>query len=174
VDIMKNVGKVLGWIITLPFQAGVGLILALAFSAINEFVIKSNLNTYPGWILSILALALGFWGGICGVGWISLRLHKMNNPAQFNVRMLATAGGVLLPFIILVRIGMSNNIADSTAFHTNVLDSWQPLLSQIAMVLGLITFYVSAWVVKKPMAVPTPAASQLKRGKKGKRSPARR
>lgn len=131
---MNNGGKilaVLGWIITIIFQALLGLFMGYIFSIVG----------YNTWLTTILSLWVGDAIGIFIVGATSLALRPSVQPKNYFMRFSASAFGALLPIAVLIVLSYI------TGYDSDLIQGgWGAMLTVLSIVTGILGFYIPSWI----------------------------
>ena len=157
----KAVLNLLVWALIVLLQASAGILMVFIFSFLSELG-GLAVSTHSGWALSVVFIWLGFTLGTGGVGWLAVRLLRREqktarpwNRKQADaevppsiwmdnrVFLLIPALLGLIPTVVLLVIGLQADITNQPAFQSAIFESWQPRLSQLTLLLGLIGFYVA-------------------------------
>jgi hypothetical protein len=122
--------NVIGWMLTI-MQPLIGFFGGFIFSVVG----------YNTWLSTILSLWVGDAIGIYAAGAIALLLRRSEDPKRFFMRFAATAFGSLIPIGILIVLSMK------LGYESDVIqDRWGSILSLLAVVAGVIGFYVPGWI----------------------------
>jgi len=129
---MKKFLSILGWIITIPIQFALGYMAAV-------IALGAGQGAMP---ISAIYMWVGTSLGVFAVGAIALLLRRAVQPKRFGARLLGAAVGVLIPYAIMLILGMTQGF-DSMNQGLGLI------LPILAALLGLIGFYVAGGKVKK-------------------------
>ncbi|UCH58810.1 MAG: hypothetical protein JSV61_11400 [Anaerolineales bacterium] len=129
----------LGWFATAVLQ---GTLALLVVYVIYIFFPGLDISTRWGWLLTLLAIWLGFTLGISLGGWIYLRMRRMADSPAVVTRMMWTAASTFLPLAVLAVIGSRYDPAETQEFAAAILENWEPRLSQAALWLGILGFHL--------------------------------
>jgi hypothetical protein len=136
----KIILRVLGWLVTIILQVAVSYLVIFLFSVI--FAGVDNL-TRLGWLELLFMIWLGYVVGINLVGYVFLRWVWKESLLLPLPRLIASAVGAAIPLVILLPIGYSTSIGDAgSRFYDLVTNTWQPILAQAALLVGLVGYYV--------------------------------
>ena len=129
---MKKFLSILGWIVTIPLQLALGYLAAVIATGAGR-------GAMP---VSVIYMWVGTSLGIFAVGAIALLLRRAVQPKRFGARLLGAAVGALIPYAIMLIIGMTRGF-DSLNQGLGLI------LPILAALLGLIGFYVAGGKNKK-------------------------
>ena len=138
--VIKFILHLVGWLVTIIFQIAASFLVIFLLS-----VIFSGVGTLSraGWLASIFVVWLGYVIGINLIGQIALRWVWRGVRVLSAQRFLGTAIGALIPLLILLPIGFSIPVGDSsTRFYDLVTSSWQPILAQASLFTAILGYYV--------------------------------
>jgi hypothetical protein len=142
--VLKFILHLLGWLITVIFQVAVSYLIILLFSILLAGV---DTTSRTGWVASLLIIWLGYIIGINLVGFSALRWAWKNVPPRTTQRLIGTAIGALIPFIILIPIGFSVPVGDAgSKFYDLVTNNWQPILAQASLFMGIVGYFVPGMI----------------------------
>lgn len=129
-SIVWTILNVIGWMLTI-MQPLIGFFGGFIFSVVG----------YNTWLSSILSLWVGDAVGIFSAGAIALLLRRSEAPKRFFMRFAATAFGSLIPIGVLIVLSMN------LGYESDVIQGrWGAILALLAVVTGVIGFYVPSWV----------------------------
>jgi hypothetical protein len=137
-----NPFSILFWGLTLILQWAFGMLVIFMFSLLLEQFIRADEINTSIWLLMLASIAVGFILGIWGVGELAYRLRRLSGASTPSWRLLFTTLGVILPLLILISLGASVGMQNTTRFKIQILDGLQPRLASAAPFTGLIGFYL--------------------------------
>ncbi len=136
----------LGWFVTVILQ---GTLALLVVYLLYIFFPGLDVTTRGGWLLTLLAIWIGFTLGISLGGWIYLRMRRISDAKRFLTRLLWTATATFIPLALLAIIGSRYDPSNLDEFSNAILDNWEPRLSQSALWLGILGFHLPGMLGKE-------------------------
>lgn len=131
---VKRVLSVLGWIITIPVQAVVGYCVGYLAPLFDARQI----------LIAPLIMWLGITISLFLVGGLAILLRRSIRPKRYLARLGLTALGAFIPMAILTAMDPPYGLRfEIVSTHTE-FD-----LLYLAIVLGLVGFYVPGWIRRK-------------------------
>lgn len=134
---LRYLAALLGKLLILVLQAALAVLLGFLTSVVGQAVFA----------LSMIGMWIGITAGINLIGWGGLALRKSMLTKQYGLRLGFSAFGALLPtitlLVIIMRMGAGSPL---------VSDRYGPLLSGLAVLLGLLGYYSPPWLKIKPSA----------------------
>ncbi|MFZ3070653.1 MAG: hypothetical protein WA110_05985 [Anaerolineaceae bacterium] len=129
------------WIVVIVLQVLAGYeTFALVRVLLVPVVIKDRSSFFILAAALVLSISIAVWL----VGLLGLRLRKVK-PAKAWLRLLATFGLALVPCLIMVYLGTTVGFKDLEIFQDVVVGRMIPYYTNLALVLGMLGFYVSEW-----------------------------
>jgi hypothetical protein len=146
----KKIFKIAGWIFTILNQAVMGYLTIFLFSVMGSTLLTPDNTSWRGWLINLLVVWLGFGIGVFSVGALSLNLGWSGSPKKYRARLIGTVIGGLIPILVLIgiRLAIAPSGTDSQ-FQEVIANQWQPRLTTISLLTGLLGFYLPGWMGKK-------------------------
>jgi len=132
-----------GWVLTILGQ--VVAALALVFLLLSVVWRGEPAVTLGQFLLLVFSMWFGFVVGVYGAGLAILRRRQAID-LQARARLISTAGAALIPFLALFILGATVTPGNQVDFQRVVMETWQPILASLGLVLAVVGFYVPSWL----------------------------
>jgi hypothetical protein len=128
----KKVLNIAGWAVVVILQALLG--------TFSGFILSGT--GYNTWLSYLLSWWVGDTIGVFIIGAIALALRRSVQSKNYFMRFTACAFGALLPIGVLIMLSYISG------FDSDLIQgSWGAMLTVLAVVTGILGFYVPGWIV---------------------------